>query len=485
MNKLSIRARVIAAVMVLTGLALVLCGVVIYVQGVASTEQRVTADLSRTADELAVLAGEPDPATGRAWARPDALLNAAMRRTVLAEGEGAFAVVDGRLRWLAQDAVPLRPERDRELVAAVLPLASLPTSSQGALLTATADYRYIVVPVQAADGSRGALVKVADLRAELQELSPVYATYALVAAGSLVLVALLIWLLVGRLLQPVAWTRETAARITETDLSQRIPVRGNDELSALAVTVNGMLDRLQAAVAGQRELVDDVGHELRTPLTIVRGHLELMEVSDPEDVAATRALVLDELDRMRRLVEDLMILARAEQPDFVSPRPTDLGRLTDETLAKAVPLGDRHWLLDELADTEVSLDPQRITQAWLQLAANAVQYSASRSTVALGSRVQGDEVWLWVRDQGVGIPEADRARVLERSVRGRSGSGTGLGLAIVASIARAHDGRVEVDSAEGVGSRISMVLPARGVVEAAVASSPVKERKADEPDSDR
>jgi len=316
------------------------------------------------------------------------------------------------------------------------------------------------VPIRFAGTSDiGALVRVADMNAELWVLQGIYVTYALVALGSLLLVAMLIWLFVGRLLRPLSWMRETAERITDTDITQRIPVRGNDDLSALAVTVNHMLDRLESTVRSQRELLDDVGHELRTPLTIVRGHLELLDVSDPEDVTITRSLVLDELERMRRLVDDLLTLAKAEHPGFVEPEATDIARLTDETLAKATTLGERHWVLDELADTEVELDPQRIAQAWLQLAANAVQYSDVGTRVGMGSRLVGGELWFWVRDEGVGIPEEERARILSRTVKGRSGEGTGLGLAIVSSIAQAHRGRVVVESVAGVGSRIAVVIP--------------------------
>ena len=253
-------------------------------------------------------------------------------------------------------------------------------------------------------------------------------------------------------------------------------MRGSDDLSALAGTVNGMLDRLESAVGAQRELLDDVGHELRTPLTIVRGHLELMDAADPDDVTATRALVLDELDRMRRLVDDLLTLAKAEQPDFVVAELVDVARLTDETLAKASTLGERRWVLDELADAEAALDPQRVAQAWLQLAANAVQYSEAGSTVGMGSRLAGGELWLWVRDEGVGIAESERERILNRTVLGRDGTGTGLGLAIVSSIAKAHGGRVDVQSTMGEGSRISIVIPTEAALH---------EEEDDEPDSDR
>ena len=473
----SIRARVIAAVMILTGLALLLSGVVIYVQGEASTRQRVIADLDRTVDEVAQLAGGNDPATGEPFTGVEPLLKASMQQVVHGPSEGSFAILGGRIRWTAPQGVVLRPEDDPELGAAVLPLAAGDQVVQGDLMTALREYRYIVVPVHGADGDPGgALVQVADMGLERAVLRPVYVTYSLIAVGALLLVAMLIWLMVGRLLRPISWMRQTAERITETDISQRIPVRGSDDLSALAGTVNGMLDRLESAVGAQRELLDDVGHELRTPLTIVRGHLELMDAADPDDVTATRALVLDELDRMRRLVDDLLTLAKAEQPDFVVAELVDVARLTDETLAKASTLGERRWVLDELADAEAALDPQRVAQAWLQLAANAVQYSEAGSTVGMGSRLAGGELWLWVRDEGVGIAESERERILTRTVLGRDGTGTGLGLAIVSSIAKAHGGRVDVQSTMGEGSRISIVIPTEAALH---------EEEDDEPDSDR
>ena len=120
-------------------------------------------------------------------------------------------------------------------------------------------------------------------------------------------------------------------------------------------------------------------------------------------------------------------------------------------------------MLDDLADTEVRLDEQRIAQAWLQLAANAVRYSEDGSRVGMGSRLADGELRLWVRDEGVGIAAADLERVTQRFERGSGTSGgTGLGLAIVGAIARAHGGRVEIESEPGRGSTVSIVLPERG-----------------------
>lgn len=459
----SVRARVIAAVVVLTGLALLLSGVIVYNRGHALTQERVAAELGRAADEFRALATEGvDAATGARFAAAEPLLRVAVQRSVLAPTEGVLGIVDGRVRWAAQSGVELRLEDDPEFVAAVLPLAGASTISQGTLATSLRDYRYLVVPVGFGDAApSGALVRAVDFGAEEALLGEVSRSFVLVAVGSLLLVGLLIWLLVGRLLEPISWMRRTADEISETDLGARIPVRGADDVSALAETFNSMLDRLEGAVGAQRALLDDVGHELRTPLTIMRGHLELLDPHDPDDVAATRALVLDEADRMGRLVDDLLALAKAERAEFMQPEATDLARLTDETLVKATALGPRHWVLDELAEAEVVLDPQRVAQAWLQLAANAVRFSADGSTVGLGSRIEGNQVRLWVRDEGAGIDPADHERVLRRFERGSAAGGSGLGLAIVAAIARAHGGRVEIESERGRGSRISMVVPMR------------------------
>lgn len=457
----TIRTRVIVAVVALTAFALALTGGVDYLLTRSLAERQVMTELGLAVDEFRTLATEGlDPATGAPFADAASLLRVGLQRTALGPAEGALGIVDGAVRWTAPPGVELRLESDPEFLDTVLPLAGLARVSSGSVSTALGDYRYVVVPVLLGEGAgSGALVRAVGLDVELRLVESIYRTYVLVALGSLVLVGGLIWLFVGRLLEPLTWVRRTAREITDTDLSRRIPVRGNDDLSELTVTVNAMLDRLEAAVGDQRRLLDDVGHELRTPLTIVRGHLELLDARDPDDVAATKALVMGELDRMRRMVDDLLTLARAERPDFVTPHPTEVARLTDETLAKATTLGARHWVLDDLADVQVSLDPQRVTQAWLQLAANAVQYSAEGSTVGMGSRADAGELRLWVRDEGVGIATEDQQRVLSRWGRGRGTRGTGLGLAIVDSIARAHHGRVAIESQPGRGSTISLVVP--------------------------
>ena len=455
-------------VLTLVALSLGISGLTAFALERARVEQRVTATLQRDASEFITLAGQGlDPATGKPFSSAGQLVRESMQYRVLSPSEGELGVLNGEVRWLAPDGVAVRLEDDPALVDAVVPLADRDTTTFDSLTTPGGRYLFLVIPV-VVDGTdeRAGLVRAFDMDAEFASVNRTYTTFALVGLGALLLVGGVTWLVAGRLLEPVAWLRHTAERVGQEDLSRRIPVRGRDDLSALTVTVNSMLDRLEAAVRDQRTLLDDVGHELRTPITIVRGHLELMDAGDPADVAATRALAIDELDRMRLLVDDLLVLATAGRPDFVRPVPTDVGRLTDETLEKARGLGERRWHLDELADVTVDLDPHRITQAWLQLAANAVQYSEPGTQVGLGSRASADAVALWVRDRGVGIDPADHDVILGRFGRARSTSdaddhhdGAGLGLAIVTSIARAHGGRVEVESTPGEGSTFTIVLP--------------------------
>ncbi|MHA7283240.1 sensor histidine kinase [Arthrobacter sp. TMS2-4] len=461
----SVRSRVLSALLALSALGLLFAGTTAYGLQRATLNADMDNSLERSFGEFErLLATGIDPATGSRFVTADTLVYLVMQRTLPAPSEGMMGVRDGSAVLLATDAVALRLEEDPELVAAAAGRSLADHVAITTIDTTRATYRAIVVPVMLSEDTEPTMFVLAyDVDAERAELNRTFTTFALISLGALLLIGAVGWLLIGNLLHPVRRLRDTAQTINDSDLSQRILVTGNDDLSDLTRTFNAMLDRLERSFTSQRQLLDDVGHELRTPITIIQGHLELQDASDRQDVEAVRGIALDELERMRLLVDDLVTLAGSARPDFVRPEPTSVDRLTDDVLDKACALGQRRWIVDSRAEGEVLLDARRVTQALLQLAANAVKFSADGSTIAVGSRLDGDRLSLWVRDEGIGISAADQRRIFgrfERGPEGKRAEGAGLGLSIVEAIARAHRGGVDVLSAPGRGSTFTLELPA-------------------------
>jgi two-component system, OmpR family, sensor kinase len=320
---------------------------------------------------------------------------------------------------------------------------------------------YLAVPLTFAGETRGVFVAAVFADREQARLDTAVAAEGGVGAAVLVAGSVMAWVLAGTILRPVRRVTETARSISETDLTRRIPVQGRDEVAELAGTFNAMLDRLEGSFRTQQQFLDDAGHELRTPITIVRGHLELLG-DDPGELEETRSLVLDELDRMGRIVADLLLLAQAQRPDFVHPAPVDVDALTVEVFAKVQALAPRRWTLDRVGRGVFAADRQRLTQAVVQLASNAVQHTREGDEIALGSTFTAEEVRLWVSDTGPGVAPEDRERIFQRFARGRGrtdSGGSGLGLAIVRAIAEGHGGRVELHSEPGAGALFTVVVP--------------------------
>jgi two-component system, OmpR family, sensor kinase len=474
----SVRTRMAAVIMVLTTLAMAGAGVTVYAvesdridAGVAHQIDQEIAELREFQDNNPV-----DPETLRPIRDPNVLLEVFLTRNVPDDDEMLVWYAGERLQRTSD---PGRAEQAGDLATRnrygddflALPAYQEAVSDMlGTGRTSVLDdtpYGEVwmtSVPVQRAGSDRveGTLVIINFLLDEHAELNRTLRTYAIVsvlALGVMLLVA--VWQS-SRLLAPLRTLRETTDEITETDLARRLPERGNDDITALTRTFNDMLSRLELAFVGQRQFLDDAGHELKTPLTVLQGHLELLDVDDPREVEETRQLLLDETDRMSRLVGDLILLAKSDRPDFLTTAPVSLERLTHTLLSKARGLADRSWVLDAAGERVVTLDEQRVTQAVLQLADNAVKHTEEGAEIALGSAVDADAVRLWVRDTGPGIPEADREHVFERfgrSVVRPGDEGFGLGLSIVKAIAEAHHGRVEVDPDHSPGARIVITLP--------------------------
>jgi two-component system, OmpR family, sensor kinase len=422
-------------------------------------ERDVDATLEQEVAELEKLAGGTNPTTGQPFGRDAAaIFETFMDRNVPADGEVFLAFAGGLIKRSA--ASPVSLEQDRALVERWLALTE---SEWGNLSTDAGPVRYVAVPLRVDGQTQGLFVVANFLQGERDEIDSSTRVAAVVAIGVLLLATAAAWFVAGRLLRPVRRLTAAAESISDTELDRRIPVEGSDEIARLAHRFNEMLDRLASSFATQREFIDDAGHELATPITIVRGHLELMG-DDPEDRRETVALVTQELDRMARIVDDLLLLAKAEQPDFLQPDTIELADFTADLMAKARALGDRQWTLDASATGTIHADRQRLTQAMLNLARNAVDHTPADATVAIGSAWAGNTVRLWIRDTGPGIDPSEHERLFERFARGRTGRhrsrGAGLGLAIVRSIAEAHGGHVELASRPGAGATFTISLPA-------------------------
>jgi two-component system, OmpR family, sensor kinase len=421
--------------------------------------------LEQERSEMELLAQGRSPVTGESFGGDvRAVFDIFLARNVPAKGEVFLTFVDGAP--YKTTPAPYRLDLQPDLVER---WGTLESGERGGLGTPAGPVRYLAVPLLSDDETQGVFVAANFTQDRRAEVDAALAVTALVSVVVLFLATAAGWVVAGRLLRPVRDLTESARSITETDLSQRLPVEGDDEITELTRTYNEMLDRLEAAFAAQRAFVDDAGHELRTPITIVRGHLEVMG-DDPDDQRDTVALVTEELDRMARIVNDLLVLAKAERSDFVVRERTELSELTVDIATNARQLGDRRWTLDACAAGPIDVDPQRITQAVLNLVRNAVEHSQAGDDIGLGSAWSADGARIWVRDTGAGIEPAEQDRIFDRFSRGRVGrrrsEGAGLGLAIVRAIATAHHGRVELASAPGVGSTFTIVLPGTAPPEA-------------------
>jgi two-component system, OmpR family, sensor kinase len=454
----SARARILASYLVLLLFSTIVSVVALREVLLARAGERVDDALVQETEEFRRLAAlGRDPRTGEPFGNDvRAIFDVFLSRNVPGEREAFYTYVEGDLHDTSF-APGLRELRVAEIDA----LALSTTVQRGEAELDGNRFRYLVAPVETGGRGGGVFAVAIDLSGELDEVNDALQIAAGVSIGVLILASLLAWAVAGRVLAPLRLLRDTARSIGESDLTRRIPVEGDDELAGLARTFNEMLDRLEQAFASQKAFISDAGHELRTPITIIRGHLDVMG-DDPDERRETLELVADELDRMGRLVNDLLLLARANRPDFLEPQTIDLDDLTRELFAKASALAERDWRLASVASGRIVADRQRLTQALMNLSQNAVAHTHEGDAVELGSALAPGSVRLWVRDTGPGIPEHEQARIFERFVRlngSHAGEGAGLGLAITRAVAEAHGGRVELDSRPGAGARFTVIIP--------------------------
>jgi two-component system OmpR family sensor kinase len=421
----------------------------------------VVTELTDQVDELRALAQAVN-ANGESFATVEGLFDRFFNQNTGLPDGALVAYIDGNT---VPTNISSKAPGESGLVESLSRFAGITEPRTGDVDTLTDEARYVAVPVSAGD-ERGVLVAAALVGAERDQVESAVRIAVGVSIVVLLMASLFIWLAAGRALSPLWGLSRTARAISESDLSKRIPVRGRDELAELARTFNGMLDRLETAFANQKDFLTDVSHELRTPITVIRGHLETLGESPAERQEAI-AVIQDELDRMNRFVDDLLLLARAPRPDFLRLKPIDLDLFTNDLFAKARSLGERDWRLDGTGVGILVADQQRLTQAVMNLATNAVRHTREGETIWIGSSLVAGRARMWVRDDGPGIEPAEQARIFERFARAArptnpGGDGAGLGLAIVKAIAEAHGGKVELDSRPGVGATFTIVVPVGG-----------------------
>jgi signal transduction histidine kinase len=461
-----VRIRILASYVIL--LALATLGSVFVIRQVllVRLDDRVEHDLEQEVQEFRRLAGGTDPETGRPFgSNVRRIFSVYLERNVPNESEQLLAVPrQGVPRYRATERANVRLDGMH-----VSRWRQLRETEQGELETTEGPARYTAIPLLRDGRSQGSFVVAYFIAGERDEVDEVVRIVAAVATAFLLIGTAVAFLAAGRVLAPLRELRDAARAVSGTDMTRRIDAEGTDELADLGRTFNRMLDRLEFAFSSQRDFIRDISHELRTPIAVIRGQLELISeggLTDPVERVGALTLVTRELDRMSGFVDDLLLLARTEQPDFLRLETVPIRDLCEELIANARGLADREWTLEADSRRSIVADRQRITQAIMNLVRNAVEHTSEGDEIAIGGSVNGDLASLWVRDSGLGIAPEEQRRIFERFERGRDSrrryEGSGIGLAIVRAITEAHGGRVEVQSRLGEGATFTVELPVEG-----------------------
>lgn len=388
----------------------------------------------------------------------------------------------GRVLLIALDGVPAEGSPGSASLLRVPQVSSwlVHKPATTAVVTSPGPHPYVVLGSRIRVGSStvGLFVSGASLAHLDAQRRQVLVLAAGEAAAALAIALLSTYLLLRRLLRTVGRVTEAADEISRGDLDRRLGDQGvDDEVGRLARTFDAMLGRISAAIDSQRRLLSDISHQLRTPLTVARGHLEVLGRSacdDPVEVHDTITVVVDELERMRVLVDRLLLLGRALEPDFIEPEPVDLRSFMADIADTTQVLADRRWSLSAVPDVVVAVDGQKLRGALFNLVDNAVRATVPGDTIELDASFDG-ELRLGVVDSGRGMSEDQQALAFTRFARpgATDATGSGLGLAIVKAVAEGHGGQVELESEPGHGCRVVLVLPGSCVVRLAEGEVPV------------
>jgi signal transduction histidine kinase len=328
------------------------------------------------------------------------------------------------------------------------------------------DHSFLVVAQGASSGGSTYTVVVASsVETQRQTVVTVAKYLAIGFPVLLVVVGVAGWLMVGQALRPVERIRARVQRIGARELTERVPVPPTrDEIARLAVTMNEMLDRLETGQATQRAFVADASHELRSPLATLTAALEVVEADSTGDAwRELRQVMQSETERLRQLVEDLLLLAKADDTGLRMRRTdVDLDDLVAAELQRLRSSAPELTVIGDVRPVRVVGDPVRLAQVLRNLVDNAAR--AAHTTVRLTATEYDGSAVVTVEDDGDGIPEQDRQRVFERFVRldtsrSRASGGSGLGLSIAREITHAHHGTITLGPSGTGGTTATVTLP--------------------------
>jgi signal transduction histidine kinase len=333
--------------------------------------------------------------------------------------------------------------------------------------------RALTIPLLLGDRQIGTLVVGASEQEVQQTLSALLTGILWASLAGLLFAALLGYFTVRRTLRPLEEISAQAQAIQATgDLQRRVAHEGpQDEVGRLAVVFDHMLDRLQEAFDLQQRFLADASHELRTPLTVVRGQLELLQQEiSTESGRRSAGIGLDEVDRMGRIVEDLLLLARLDEGMRLKTEPVEVELVLQEAMLRGLMVAQRDISVDAQAGLFVLADPGRLLQVVTNLVSNALLHAGGAASIRLNARRDAGGISIEVSDTGSGIPPEDIPHIFDRLYRGSmpktdSPSGAGLGLAIAASLTEAMGGEIRVTSTTGVGTTFTISLPAASITE--------------------
>ncbi len=422
-------------------------------------EERIQEALNQEVKELRLLVRGKDPDTAKPFGDDiRAIFDVFFQRNIPIANEYTIALLpEGFYKSVPRNL----PASINENSAILKDWQNLTISKSGKLSNSPDKIVYRAEPIKIMGKVQGVFVVAIAPKSDRQEVNQAIWIILQVMVLAIAVTLILGWIFAGKILTPLRLLTITAREISESNLEQRISVQGNDEVAQLSTTFNQMLDRLQQAFVNQQNFLNDVGHELRTPITIVQGHLEFMG-DTPEDQNETKEIIFDELERMNRLIADLMLLAKSEQPNFLQLETLDISNLTEDMYVKARVIADRNWQLESVGTGLIVADRQRLVQAITNLAQNATKHTKPQDTISIGSSVSNNYARFWVKDTGTGIPIEEQEQIFERFQTGGnsySKKSTGLGLSIVNAIVKAHRGKIELFSRVNEGSTFVLVIP--------------------------